>query len=180
MAALNLVIAMNPLAWFIGIVLAGVVALGYLIYKIIENWETIKKFFWALGVIVGGIFVDIGSAIMDAFGAAGDFVMGVIDKIGGALKWVGRQLGIVSSDTEGAISRVENARNRAGGGVALGPVANGADRPFTYAQANREQTAKVVVDFTNAPKGTRVTKDPRSTADINTNMGYNMMLGGAI
>ncbi len=36
--------------------------------------------------------------------------------------------------------------------------------------------AKVVVDFKNAPKGTRVTTDPKSTADVDLSVGYQMVM----
>lgn len=36
-------------------------------------------------------------------------------------------------------------------------------------------TAKIAVDFKNAPKGTRATNDPSSTADVNLNVGYQML-----
>ncbi len=38
----------------------------------------------------------------------------------------------------------------------------------------RDTTAKVVVDFVNAPKGTRASTDPKSTADVDTKVGYQM------
>jgi len=40
------------------------------------------------------------------------------------------------------------------------------------------QEAKVTVDFKNVPRGASVTTDPRSTADVNTNVGY--LVGGGV
>lgn len=39
-------------------------------------------------------------------------------------------------------------------------------------------SAKVTVDFANAPRGTRVTADPQSTAEVDLSVGYQMIPGG--
>jgi hypothetical protein len=36
------------------------------------------------------------------------------------------------------------------------------------------QQAKITVDFANAPKGTRVSTDPKSSADVDLGVGYQM------
>jgi hypothetical protein len=42
------------------------------------------------------------------------------------------------------------------------------------AQAAALSNAKITVDFANAPRGTRVRTDPKSTADVDLSVGYQM------
>lgn len=46
------------------------------------------------------------------------------------------------------------------------------------AQPAQQSEAKVTIDIKGAPPGTRVTKDPRSTTDLDLRVGYNMLTGG--
>ncbi len=39
----------------------------------------------------------------------------------------------------------------------------------------QENSSKITVDFTNAPRGTRVSADPKSTADVDLNVGYQLV-----
>lgn len=51
--------------------------------------------------------------------------------------------------------------------------ASGAGEPPAPSVAGKTE-AKVIVDFNNAPKGTRVSVDPKSTAEVDHSMGYSM------
>ena len=173
----NIMLWANP----IGLVIAGIVALiaiGYILWK---KWDAItggirKAFGW-----MGDVASGIASLIGDAFGAAADYILGVFSPVTDLLTWVAKKLGIISSDAATTADGVDKRFNGGRGGVMSGaPVTNAPPRAFTPIPAKGEQSAKVVVDFQNAPKGTRVTTDPRSSANVNTSMGYNMVLGGAV
>lgn len=60
-----------------------------------------------------------------------------------------------------------------GGSPALGAQL-GAGAALPGAGGVQTQAAHVTVDFTNMPKGTRVTPDPRSTAPLDLGLGYSM------
>lgn len=45
------------------------------------------------------------------------------------------------------------------------------------AMGQAQSTAKITVDFSNAPRGTRVKADPQSTADVDFSVGYNLLPG---
>jgi len=74
------------------------------------------------------------------------------------------------------IARLD-AQRRVDEAVGRAPVEGfGPEAPVT-GPSSAPSTAKIVVDFTNAPKGMRATVHPSSTADVDLSVGHNM--GGA-
>jgi len=167
MQALNLAMLMNPVGMFI----AGITAVGAAAYLIYDNWEPIRDFFKNLLQGIVGFFEDAFDWILRK-------VTAVIDKIGGAISWIGRQLGIVSSETEAAAG----AANRVtAGGMAMNRGASADGNQTAAAPTNfggrggsvNEAKANVTVDFRNAPQGTRVNSEVKGKGlKLGTDVGF--------
>ena len=149
--------------WFadvLAILLAPVIAIPL---EIIGHWDGITDFFASLWDGVTSIFKKAWSLIepivdkviwgIDKVKAAGDFLFGGPSAIDLAKSAIGRATGPSVGDlTAQTANNLAAARANAG-------------------------TAKVTVDFANAPRGTRATVGPQSTADIDLNVGYNLLPG---
>ena len=161
----------------IPLAIAGVVAAGVLLYK---NWETVKE--WSAYVwdsIVGDIFslmnpiawlIGIVDTVLESWDPLlgfweniGDVIAGVFGKAKGV---IGRILNYVPNlfkgDDKNKKSAIANAslgpvRDLNANAAALGPV---------------KSESKVMVDFSNLPKGTviRTEKDPGSNLDVTTGL----------
>ncbi len=66
----------------------------------------------------------------------------------------------------------EDKAKRTGAGAS--PPPRGFIGPMPDGGAPRADKAQVTIDIKGAPAGTRVTTDPKSTADVETNVGYQM------
>lgn len=86
--------------------------------------------------------------IVEMFTAAWRKIEPIVNVIGKALSWT--PLGMAWR-----------------GGKALGAAA--------VAPGPRASSARVMIDFSNMPRGARATADPRSTADVDLSMGYSMV-----
>lgn len=161
----------TPLGWII----AGVVALGVAAYLLIKHWDKVSAFFG-----------EMWGVVKDAFGAAFDAIKGwgeslaawffglwdsivadfakKIALVTGVVKKVGSFLG-VGDDTPGGNERPTIAAAMTAARPSLGAAA---------VPIGRNSEARVMVDFANAPKGTRVTSDPRSSADVDLSVGYQL------
>jgi hypothetical protein len=121
---------------------------------------------------VKGFFIECWNVIKGAFSDAWDFIKAIVDKVVGAVDTVKDAVRDVT-DFLGLTeeSKLIEVGGGAGGGKTLGAV--DAARAAATGRAGRTD-AHVTVDFANAPKGTRVTADPRSTADVDMTVGYQM------
>lgn len=118
----------------------------------------------------------------------GDFFEGMgitIDRIGGAVRHLIDMLNLLpgiklNGDGSGGMGGIDKVITRR----ALGPDgASGRDAGRDLrglAPFNPSQQAKVIVEFKNAPQGTRAKTDPRSTADVDTTMGYQLSYYGGM
>jgi phage-related minor tail protein len=139
---------------FIVIPIRGIIAL---VQTIIAHWDPIKAFFAALWDDVKAVFA-----------AAWDYISPIVDKITGAVDWITNKVGKLGDfiqhpfggDDAPAVDAVTL-------GTALGAGA---------AQATE---ARIKVDFTNAPPGTRVTADPANTGDVDLTVGHQFFGVGA-
>lgn len=145
----------NPITW----VIAGVVALGAAAYLIYKNWEPVKEFFQSLWETI--------KHPLDALKTAKDFYFG-----GDSPEPVPPQtpggVGPRSPVASGAPALL-GAGDRPMLGVAAGAPAS---RPPT-----QQSESRVVVDFSNLPRGTRVTEAPGGSAPLDLSLGYGMMGG---
>lgn len=167
----NIMLWANP----IGLVVAGVVLLAAVAYLLYSKWSYISAFFtgiWdAIKAAFGGLaewFTGIWDAVMGVFDAA-------FTRIQNIFGWIGRKLGLISSDTVAAVNKANDAQGGAAAGVGADGTAGAAGVAAGAAAARAGGTqANVRVDFNNLPPGARVTQDPRSTANVETNTGYAM------
>ena len=61
--------------------------------------------------------------------------------------------------------------------IAGGAPSSPQDVAAASSAIQQQSTAKITVDFTNAPRGTRVKTDPQSTANVDLSVGYNLLPG---
>jgi hypothetical protein len=143
----------NPITW----VVAGVAALAAAAYLIYDNWGPIKEF-----------FADLWDGITSRFQKAWDFIKTLVDKMGGVM-------GILTNPLSAAVKGgAFLAQNIWGDSGSSAPAVSAASaRPAPLPAQSSE--ARVVVDFANAPKGTRVTADRGNTAPLDLSVGYSMV-----
>ncbi len=170
--AFTVALLANPITWII----IGIVALAAAVYLIYKHWEPIKAFF-------ADVWVGAVDAMKYAWEGVADFFSGLWD-------------GVVEIFTD-AWKRIEPIVDAAKkvfeysplglalkGASALGGMVFGADEAGPMVGAERaappagvrSTEARVVVDFNNAPKGTRATPDATNTAPLDLSMGYSMVL----
>jgi hypothetical protein len=136
------------------------VGIGAAAYEIYKNWGPLKEF-----------FVGLWDSITGAFTRAWDKIKPIVDAVMAAAKLM-------------AMDPLEALKQSAEGWASLfsGGSSNDAARPTLNtaaalpASASAQSEARVQVDFANLPKGTRVTLDPNSTADVDLSRGYSMVV----
>lgn len=195
--SLGIALLATPVGW-IALGIAAIAAGAVLLIKnwdsvsafFVELWESIKGAFGAawdwiqekiLGPIIDPIikawqplkdaFVALWDGITAVFSGAWDIIKAIVDKVTGAVETVTGAVGR-AIDFINPFSDSDN-----GGSATVGDVASRAIATLNAARAQATET-RVMVDFSNAPRGTRVSADPRSTADVDLSVGY-QMLGGA-
>lgn len=161
-ATLGTALLTNP----IGLIVTGIATAALLIVK---YWEPIKEF-----------FVGLWDGVTGVFRAAWEFISDIVDKVADAVNTVISGAGRLGG--MGAIRDVveqEQSRDWVQGSIS---AAQGGDFTQQAIRAARlgvsSSEAKVTVDIANAPRGTRVTTDPKSTADVATKVGYQLLPGG--
>lgn len=124
----------------------SIAAAGYQIYK---NWQPLKEF-----------FIDLWDSVKKVFNSMGGLV-GIAQSIA----------------TKGVVSTAWTAAKGAGTSL-FGDYADShqsAFHPELVRNQSMSSKAQVSVDFSNAPKGVRVTTDPKSTVNVDTSLGYSMV-----
>jgi phage-related minor tail protein len=188
----------TPIGW----ILLGLAALVAAVVAVIKNWDKIAGFFkWLWGVVVdafGAAWDFIGNLVRTVIGAAagavvatwravGSFFVGLWDGITGVFQRAWDFISSIVDKVMGAVNAVKDAAayiNPFAGDGAFTTVtrslipkeALGAALGAGGARAQQSE-AKVKIELTNAPRGTRVTSDPRNTADVSTSVGYLMGFG---
>ncbi len=198
--ALGVALLTTPVGWIV----AGIAAIAAGAYLLITNWDAVSGFFtevwdtvtgkfgwartaikFALAPIIGvplaiiaswgdisDFFTSLWDGVTSVFQRAWDFISGIVDKVVGAVDRVRNGVSDVidfinpfSSDSDGSLGSVVQGF----GQPSLGNLVQG------FGQSS-SSSAKVTVDFANAPTGTRVRSDPQSTADVDLSVGYQMGL----
>lgn len=194
--ALGVALLTTPVGWIV----AGIAAIAAGAYLLIDNWDAVSGFFsdlwetvtggftWAKTIIklaiapilgfpamiiaawdaIGGFFEGLWGGIVGVFESAWGIIKEIVDKVVGAVEAVTDAVGFLGE----SVNPLDMIK-AAGGDV--GPQSNAAIAAF---RGGIESTAKVTVDFANAPRGTRVRTDPQSTADIDLSVGYQLLPGG--
>jgi TP901 family phage tail tape measure protein len=181
----------NPITW----VVAAVVALGAAAYLIYKNWEPIKAFFletwetikgavadglawvgqnlgWTpLGMVVNNwepikaYFVNLWDTIVRVFQGAWEKMKPIVDLAKTAFAY--SPLGIAA----------EGGRGLFGGGEERPSLGAAQVAPGAGVLAPSPTETRVVVDFSNLPRGVRVAEAPGGTAPLDLSLGYGMMGG---
>ncbi|MGN6105103.1 MAG: hypothetical protein ACTHU0_08365 [Kofleriaceae bacterium] len=139
---------------------------------IIKHWGPIKDF-----------FVGIWGGITGVFEKAWEIIKGIVGHIVDAIEWVARKVKEFYTGTaEGRAATLEawgltpEQREliiKRASGPATDVAAQSARAIGAGAGAGSSE-ARVTIDIANAPRGTRVTTDPQSTADVDMTVGYQM------
>lgn len=163
MAAFNAVLAANP----VGVAIAAITALAAAAYLIYENWEPIAKFFDDLFGGIGQKFDALVGKIKSGIEAISNGFAAL--KNGFSSITNGNALETMSKGYDVLFGKKEQAAPAANTSGLRNPAA---------AQTNKAE-ANVVVDFKNAPKGTRVESDVKGKGmNLGVDVGY--QTGGAI
>jgi hypothetical protein len=129
----------------------------YIPLKIIANWDSITGFFT-------GLWDGVTSVFKKAWGIIGsivDKIMWAVDKVKGAKDF------LFGGDGMDLASMTEAAR------ASIGAQAQG-----VTASSSNQSLNKFIVDFVNAPRGTRVKADPQNPSDADINVGYQLLGSG--
>jgi X-X-X-Leu-X-X-Gly heptad repeat protein len=195
--SLGIALLTTPVGWIV----LGIAAIAAGAYLLIKNWDSVSAFFvglwesirgafgaaweWINEKILGPIidpiikawqplkdgFVMLWDGITSVFTRAWEIIKSIVDKVTGAVDAVtgavGRAIDFVNPFSDDSDT----------GGARVSDVASRAVATLNAARAQATE-ARVTVDFANAPRGTRVSSDPQSTADVDLSVGY-QMLGGA-
>jgi hypothetical protein len=146
--AFTIALLANPVTW----VIAGIVALAGAAYLIYKNWEPIKVF-----------FVDLWAKITNAFMSAWEKIKPIAEKAMQLMRYTPLGVAIEGGKYLGEKLFAEDARPTLGAERAVPPA------------GARSSEARVTVDFTNLPRGTRVTPAKDNTAALDLSAGYSMV-----
>ncbi len=140
----------TPIGWIV----TGIAGAALLLIK---YWEPIKDF-----------FATLWDGITWVFEEAWKVIKGIVDQVVAAVDWVSDKVGFVSKSLHDVVAEQHQLQKGGGENWVQSAIA-------TARGTSSSSEAKVTVDFANAPRGTRVTTDPRSTADVDTSLGIQML-----
>ncbi len=194
--ALGVAILTTPVGWIVGgiaLITAGAIAL-------IKNWDSVAGFFVDLWDTVKGAFsaffgwvADVFmtytplGAIVAAWEPISGFFVSLWDGITGVFQtaWA-----VIKTIVDGIVGAVETVTGAVGSVIdVINPFSTVDEKPASFDESvgkvfadlqalQSTSQAKVTVDFANAPRGTRVTADPKNTADLDLSTGYQLNPGG--
>lgn len=184
--SLGIAIATTPVGW----ILAGFAAIAAGAYFVVKNWDVVTGklgavvdvvmyllepfLFFPLLIVrhwgqIKDFFVKLWDGIKWAFSGAWDVIKPIVDAVvagAGAVKDAAKFL-LPGQDEQRANALAVAASE----GISLDTQAAAA------AAAPPAQKATVKIELPNAPKGTRASVDPASTADVDLSVGYQMGFG---
>ncbi|MBI3452933.1 MAG: hypothetical protein HY057_08960 [Rhodospirillales bacterium] len=197
MAALNLVMAVNP----IGAVIVAVAALAAAVYLIYQNWDGIAAWFenkwtavreaFSAGLVAGimTLLAEFNPVVLlaEAINSIVAYLTGV-DLFDAGRQLIGRLIDGFRSllpDFEGIWNLITGAIDRVGSFFGLGgraaeqprlPVAGPGliGRATAVGAGGQNGAVDVNVRFENAPRGTRVAADATGAAEAAVNVGYSL------
>ncbi len=173
-------------------VIALVALFAGLAYLVIRNWDEIKLFFKLLWEDITAAFESALKWIQKSASSwsplgliianwepISEFFSGLWEGIVETFSWAWDKISPITD----ALAAVWKRASPIGAAMEWGRIAFGAEdaRPTLGAEqaappaGARSTEAHVVVDFNNAPAGTRATQDPASTAPLEMSMGYSMV-----
>ncbi len=141
-------------------------------------WKNVSEAFQAAWTIIKPIIDGViwgAKALKKTGEILGDLAgLGTIDAVQGELS---NQMKNAGNDiqTRGLLLQGEaRARNAGGFGLTFGAKAIREALALSRPDGARDQ-AKVTIEIPNAPKGTRASVDPKSTADVDLSVGHNLV-----
>lgn len=140
--------------WVVDVIMLALLPVIGLPLVIIKNWDGIK-----------GFFVSLWADVTSVFWKAWDVIKEIVDNVVGAVT-------TVTDAISSVVDFVNPFSDDSAGGMTAPNVASQAVEALNAARTQAE--ARVSVDFANAPRGTRVAADPRSTATVDLSVGYQM------
>lgn len=171
----------------IAAVTAGIMGWIYTFKSIYKNWDMLKLF---MKDILGGIgdwFSMIGDKVLGLFDWVGDAARGLAEKISGFfMNALSGLLDFVSGIKNSILGLFSGFPDKVKSFFGLGDInanVNGSSSPQTTLAASAAQaiseshttvTNRFAVDFTNVPRGAKITPPPKG--DFDWSRGY--MLGG--
>lgn len=202
--SLGVALLTTPVGWIVG----GLALIGLAAAALINDWGGVRSFFvdmwdaiadkfgWAAHVLklvllpitglatifigawdeVSGFFVDLWDGITATFEAAWAGIKKVVDRIVEAVDFVSNKVReFVHGTEEGRAWALDTF---GGGGGLTREQREQFIRGSVGSPVGSSSEARVTVDFANAPRGTRVSADPQSTAAVDLSVGYQLMPGG--
>jgi phage-related minor tail protein len=196
--SLGIALATTPVGWIV----AGLAAIGTAAYLLIDNWNEVTGFFtdlwdrvadkfgWAAHVIklvmwpitgiatifigawsaVSGFFVDLWDGVTSVFRRAWEIISEIVDKVVGAVQTIKDAIGKVFEEA-GVVDHMVRGK------PLPAPDLSGRSRSIMGGLIDGARTkseAHVKIDIAGAPRGTRVSTDPKSTADVDTSLGLQL------
>lgn len=198
--SLGVALLTTPVGWIVAGI-AAIAAGAYLLIDnwdavsgfFVDLWDTVKaKFGWATDLIMTAVapFIAVPLMVIEHWGGIKDFFVSLWDGITSVFEKAWEIIGGIVDKVKSAVDFVSDAIDSinpfSGGGSSMFDMANRMMNPNapttsdvlaqtmgTIGAARGQATqAKVTVDFANAPRGTRVSADPKSTADVDVSVGY--------
>lgn len=184
--AFGVTLLTTPVGW----ITAGIAAIAAGAYLLIDNWDAVTEFFsdlWDKIIAAFGVAIDIIKAYFLNFTPVGliinhwegivGFFSGLWDRITSIFTGAWDRIKSIVDRVAGAVDKVKGALsfvNPFGDNFLSSDRAFASDQIASAAGAVRPSEARVKVDFANAPRGTRASADPQSTADIDLSVGYQL------
>lgn len=161
---LSVALVTTPFGW----VVLSIAALAAAAVLLIKDWKPVWEFFDILGATIVDTVTTIDKAIAGIIDNTIGKIKEAIDFFTSSdfLKW--------ASGFSGVEEATAGIKRRNAEDAAAGEQGMLARRNIVPPGAAKVQTL-LKVDFANAPKGTRVSTDPRSTGDVDLSVGFSMV-----
>jgi hypothetical protein len=110
--------------------------------------------------------VGLWDGIKDAFSSAWEFIKDIVDRMGGVM-------GILMNPFGAAVKGATFLGNKLFGSDAPRPTLGAAGAAPAASSSKNE--SRIQVDFSNLPKGARVSQESKSSTPVDMSMGYSMV-----
>lgn len=128
------------------------------------SFSKLDQAFRIVGDSILRVFDGLFSGVREKFDAAIAFIQEKIAWLMNAADWISRKVNSV----------LPGGASPAGAGMFGAAGANMGASLALGARGAKDTQARVTVDFENVPRGTKISKDPRSTAPLDLSAGYAM------
>lgn len=197
--SLGIALLTTPVGWIV----AGLAAIGLAAAALINDWGGVRSFFvdtwdaiadklgWLAHVFklvllpitgmaaifigawepVSGFFVKLWDNVTGVFLDAWKFIAGIVDKIVEAVDFVSNKVKEFVNGTEEGRANMLDAF---GGGLTPQQRERFIKGSLGGSSSSKPSENRLVVDFQNVPRGTKVRADPKNTDDVALGVGYQL------